>query len=318
MKVKLETLTPLHIGSGEEISPSEYFIDKDSGKFVRLNMDDLFRDPLFGIHMDRFISEASRQRYIGAIIEHSLLKKYHIYSIPISGEARTYISNNKTNVKTVVKTAGRVFIPGSSIKGSILSALIWHVLKNNYGPHKARIDEFLTKPPGNIREEAETYNELLRLSLSIISPNAKQGRFNQWINLSDSTTRSPEESIEIYVSKVKGGRRGSDLPILYEAIKIGQTFELEIVKTGAKFNEKEILKIVHDFYLKVAKHDGVDVGTEPYLFRLGQGSTAYATSLLILADDLKIKGYRVKPPRTRKRIEGEIPMGFARLALENV
>jgi CRISPR type III-A-associated RAMP protein Csm5 len=317
MKIKVEILTPLHIGSGEEISPSEYYIDKDSGRFARLNMDALFHDPLFKNYMDRFISEASRQRYIGSIIDHSLLKNYPLYSIPISGEAKSYIVNNQTNVKALVKTAGRVFIPGSSIKGSILSALMWHILKNNYEANKTKIHELMTKRPQNKREEGETYNELLKLSLSLIAPHSKQGRFTQWLNLSDSTYKSPQESMEIYLSRVKGARRGGELPILFEGIKKGQTFKAELLRVGSKFGEKEILEIVHNFYIKVAEkvaeYDGVNVDKQPYLLRLGQGSTAYATSLLILATDLGIKDYRVSPPRTRKRIDDKMPMGFVKL-----
>lgn len=315
MKVKVEILTPLHIGSGEEISPSEYYVDKESGGFSRINMDALFHDPLFKGHMNRFISEATRQRYIGAIIEHSLLKKYPLYSIPIKGEAKSYILSNQTNVKAFVKTAGRVFIPGSSLKGSILSALMWHTLKNNYAANKARIDEILSRRPQNKREEGETYNELLKLSLSLIAPKSRQGRFSQWINLSDSDYKHPQESIELYLSRVKGARRGGELPILFEGIKRGQRFELEITIIGSKFGEKELLEIAHNFYTKVAEYDGVKVDKQPYLLRLGQGSTAYATSLLILATDLGIKDYRVSPPRTRKRIDDKIPMGFVRLAL---
>ncbi len=313
MKIKIEIITPVHIGSGEEISPSEYYIDRDSDSFRRINMDALFHDPLFKKHIDRFVYEASRQRYIGSIIEHSLLRKYTLYSIPISGEAKSYIVNNQTKVKAHIKTAGRVFIPGSSIKGSILSALVWYTLENSYVKNKATIDGILMKQPKNRREETEIYNELLKISMSFITPYSKQGRFTQWMNVSDSNYKDPKESIEIYLSKVKGARRGGKIPILFEGLKGGQVFETEIIKVTSKFSEKEVLEIAHNFFTKVAKKDGVNIDEKPYILRLGQGSTAYATSLLILASDLGIKNYRLKPPRTRKRIDDNIPMGFVRL-----
>lgn len=313
MKINIEILTPLHIGSGEEISPSEYFIDKDSGKFTRLNMDSLFTDPLFKNYMYRFISDASKQRYIGSFIDQLLLKKYPLYSIPISDNAKFYLANNQTNVKAFIKTAGRVFIPGSSIKGSILSGLIWYVLKNNYELYKTKINELLVKKPQKRKEEVKIYNELLEISLSLIAPNIKQGRFSQWLNISDSTYKLPQESIEVFLSWVKGAKKGKQLPILFEGIKRGQTFEAEIFKIGAKFNEKEILEIAHNFYIKVAEKDGVNIDKKPYLLRLGQGSTVYATSLLILVNDLKIKSYNVNNPRTRRRVNDNVPMGFVRL-----
>jgi len=314
MKVKLEVLTPLHIGSGEEISPSEYYIDKDSGRLVRLNMNALFSDPSFTPHRERFISEASKQRYIGSIFDISLLKKYPLYSIPIRGEAESYIANNQTVVKAFIKSAGRIFIPGSSLKGSILSALIWYVLKDSYKSREAEVRNLLTRRPKNRREEKEIYDELLKLSLSIIVPVSKQGRFAQWLSLSDSDFKKPEDSLGISLARVKGARRGGELPILYETLKEGETFEIEISRVKSKFSEKEILEITHGFYLKVAEHDGIDIDKKPYLLRLGQGSTAYSTSLLILAKELGIKNYRVTPPRTRKRIDDTLPMGFVRLS----
>ncbi len=315
MRLKLEILTPVHIGSGAEISPSEYYIEKDSGRFMRLNMDALFQDSLFKKYLDRFLMEASRQRYIGSIIDHYLLKKYPQYTIPISEEAKSYLLNNQTKVKAIAKTAGRVFIPGSSLKGSILSAIMWHVLKSNYVAYKEKINEMLTKRIQNKNEERKIYNELLTISLSLIAPSSKQGRFTRWISVSDSSYKNPQESIEIYLSRVKGARRGGELPILFEGIKRGQIFEVEMMRINSKLREEELLEVVHNFYIKVAQLDGVHVEKTPYLLRLGQGSTVYATSLLILANDLGIKDYLVSPPRTRKRIGDKIPMGFVKATI---
>jgi CRISPR type III-A-associated RAMP protein Csm5 len=313
MKIKIEALTPLHIGSGEEISPSEYYIDKDSGQFVRLNMDALLLDPSFNHYREKFISEASKQRYIGSIIDASLLKKYPLYSISMSGGTRAYIASNQTTVKEYVKTAGRVFIPGSSLKGSMISTMIWHILRTNYKNMGTQINDLITRRPQNRKEEGEIYNDLMKLSLSLASLEPKQGRFTQWLNISDSTFKSPQGSLVISLARVKGAKRGGELPVLYETIKPGESFEMEISRVKSKFSEKELLEIAHNFYLKVLEHDRVDIDKEPYLLRLGQGSSAYSTSLLILAEELGIKNYRINPPRTRKRIDDTVAMGWIRI-----
>jgi len=316
MKVKIEVLTPLHIGSGEEISPSEYYIDKDSGQFIRLNMDALLLDPSFNRYREKFISEASKQRYIGSILDASLLKKYPLYSIPISGEAKSYIVSNQTMVKGFVKTAGRVFIPGSSLKGSILSAIMWHILRTNYKNMTSQINDLLTRRPQNRREEGEIYSELMKITLSLASLDPKRGRFTQWLNISDSTFKTPFDSLEISLARVKDAMRGGELPVLYEMLKSGQSFEMELLKEKSRFSEKDILEIAHNFYLKVLELDKVDVAKKPYLLRLGQGSTAYSTSLLILAEELGIKNYRVSPPRTKKRIDNTVPPGWIKIKIE--
>jgi len=313
MKIRLEVLTPLHIGSGEEISPTEYYIDKNSHRFIRLNMDALLSDPQFHQFRERFISEASRQRYIGSILDISLLEKHPLYSIPISGEARSYIASNQTIVKDFVKTAGRVFIPGSSLKGSILSAMMWYVLRTNYKNMGTQINDLLTRRPQNRREEGEIYNDLMKLSLSLASLDPKQGRFTQWLNISDSALKTPQDSLAISLARVKGARSGGELPILYETIEPGVSFEMEISRVKSRFSEKDVLEIAHSFYLKVLEHDKVSIDRKPYLLRLGQGATAFSTSLLILAEELGIKNYRVKQPRTRKRMDDTVAMGWIRI-----
>ncbi|HID92742.1 MAG TPA: type III-A CRISPR-associated RAMP protein Csm5 [bacterium (Candidatus Stahlbacteria)] len=315
MKITLEVLTPLHIGSGEEISPSEYFVDKDSGRLLRLNMNSLFSDPSFVSYRERFIAEASRQRYIGAILNAALLKKHPLYSVSLSGDAKSYIGTNKTIVKGFIKSGGKPYIPGSSLKGSILSALIWHTLKSNYSSHKAKINELLTRRPHNRKEENEIYSQLMKLSLSLITQDFKQGRFIQWLSISDGSFGTPEDALEISLARVKGARWGRELPVLYETIKPKQFFKMELKSVKSKFSETEILDISHKFYLKVLEKDSVSVDKKSYLLRLGQGSTAYSTSLLILAEELGVGGYRIHPPRTRKRIDG-MAMGWVRVMVE--
>lgn len=311
MKITLDVLTPLHIGSGGEISPTEYFIDKSSGRLLRLNMNSLFSDPSFVPQRERFISEASQQRYIGAILEAALLKRHPLYSISLAGDAGSHVATRQTAVKDFIKSGGKPYIPGSSVKGSILSAMTWHTLKDNYGSQKAKIDELLTRRPQSRKEEGEIYNDLMRLALSLISQDVRGGRFIQWMNISDSSSAPPDDALELSLARVKGARGGAELPILYETVKPGQSFELELKSVKSRFSEKEILDTSHKFYLKVLEKDGASVDPSPYLLRLGQGATAYSTSLLILAEELGITGYRVHPPRTRKRIDG-MGMGWVR------
>ncbi len=205
--------------------------------------------------------------------------------------------------------------------------MMWHVLKNLYDKNplvkrkifvdgkprwedvqaKRFIEDALSKSMKH-----EDFNDFV---FSHITHSAMSTRFVQWMNISDSDLKSPEDSLEISLARVKGARRGGELPVLYETLKPDQSFEAELLKVESRFSEKEILKIAHDFYLRVAAHDRIDVPKEPYLLRLGQGSTAYSTSLLILAEELGIKNYRVAPPRTRKRIDDSLPLGFVRLSL---
>jgi len=320
MKIKVTVLSPVHIGSGEEISPTEYFIDRQRGWFNRLNLNSLFLDVKFRAHRERFITEAARSRYIGQIIsDDSLLNKHILYSIPISAEARQEIINSPKNVKTFIKSAGRVYLPGSSLKGSILSAFLWHVLKEKSQEKKAIIEEIIQVGKG---QSAQAYDKLLNLALGRVAPvehRPENPKFSHWLDVADSNTIFPQESLQISLVKVKGSRTGRELPVFYETIKKDQIFWMEIKATEVLrkegYSEKALFQIAHDFYSRVAQKDGVSVPNVPYLLRVGQGATAFSTSLLILAEDLRIRNYALRPPRTRKRIADHTPLGFVQIGL---
>jgi CRISPR type III-A-associated RAMP protein Csm5 len=316
MKTIIKILTPVHIGSGEELSPLEYFVDRERGFFHRLNMNSLFQDEKFRPFLNTFINEAARRRNIGDIVkDHSLLRRHILYSLSVSAEARQPLLTNPANVKTYIKSAGRVFIPGSSLKGSILSALLWFVLKEACSKDQAKKEQiqFLLS---SRRNDVGAFDKLLRLAFPLIVPGSRSvsdAKFLRWLDVRDSSMYLPADSLQISQAKVNGARRGREIPIFYECLKEGQTFETEINCELTRFSEKEILQIIHDFYSQVAQKDGVKLPPASCLLRLGQGSTAYSTSLLLLAEDLGLRPYAIRPPRTRKRIAEKIPMGFVEL-----
>ncbi|MEO0102879.1 MAG: type III-A CRISPR-associated RAMP protein Csm5 [candidate division WOR-3 bacterium] len=319
MKIKIRILTPVHIGSGEEISPLEYLIVNN--QYHRISMDTLFADPEFQKLMEEFIKLAETQRYIGDVFPTSLLRRHLLYSLPITGEAQNYLRNNKTVVKEFIKSAGRVYIPGSSLKGSILSAIFWDSLKKAYNSEtfwniktKQRVNpllakEFITQSlQGRFR-----YDELLNFAFFRFATGAVRNRFAHWLDAVDSDRKLPSDVLQISLARVRGARRGGALPILYETLKEGVEFSAEIKSQNTILSEGDILSITNQFYRKVLEKDGNEINTDGILIRLGQGSTAYATSCLILAEELGIQRYQIKPPRTRKRIDEKIPLGWAEI-----
>ncbi len=307
MKITLRILSPVHIGSGEEISPTEYLVN-DS--FHRIYMDGLFTDPEFKPLIEDFIKSAETQRYIGDLLPNDLLKRHILYTIPITNKAREYLENNKTVVKEFIKTAGKVYIPGSSLKGSILSAIFWHSLKEAYQKSISAEDkDFITQSlQGRFR-----YDELLNFAFSRFTKGAIKTRFAHWLDVVDSEGKRPSDVLQISLARVKGSKSGDELPILYETLKEGMEFSTEIKSQNTILMETEILEIVKELYQRVLNKDKAEIKADGTLIRLGQGSTAYATSCLILAEELGIKGYRVKPPATRKRIDETLPLGWVEI-----
>ncbi|MCX7974343.1 MAG: type III-A CRISPR-associated RAMP protein Csm5 [Candidatus Aminicenantes bacterium] len=323
MKARVRTLSPVHIGSGETISPLEYFVDSGNGRFCLLNMNSLLNDVGFNRYRDVFIKEAGLTRNIRKIIpDESLLRKHILYSIPITGEAR---QSNYMEVKSFINSGNRPYLPGSSIKGAIVSALMYFALKELYKNSETRSEIINALNSGSYGRETDSknnYEQLLNRVYDYLADNQEngpaQGKFTNLLDVSDSNYLSPEQSLQIEACKVEGSRKKSEIPIRYETIKEGIEVDIEITRKRCKYSEKKILEICHDFYQKVAKKDAINLPGEPYLIRVGQGATAFSTSFLLLAEELGIRNYPVKPPRTRKRLlDGALKksLGFIQVKL---
>lgn len=306
MKLKLEVLTPVHISSGSEISPSGYYVDPKTTLLNVVNMNSLLADPAFRNYEREYIDKAARSRYLGDIISDSnLLCRHILYSLPTTTEFRVA---NKINIKAFIKSAGRVYIPGSSIKGAIISALLYQALLDLR--YRINLSQLLAS------SQKSAYDELLNTCYEYLSAgNQRQNKFTNLLSVSDTSQLKPEQCLRADICQVSGSRSSRAIPIMYETLKKGSTFEFELKKTNCKFSEKEILQICDRFYQKVAAKENLDYSKEPHPLRLGQGSSRFAVSFLIAAEELKISNYKLKPPKTRKRvIDGkEIAMGFVRI-----
>jgi len=309
MKIKIKTLSPVHIGSGRAIGPIEYFV-KD-GFFYRVDMDGLFKDTRFQKFQPLFIKKSLENRKISEVFEsnYDLLMDHILYKHSISKSAE---NANLIEVKEIVKTAGRAYIPGSSIKGSILSGVIEQTLSTE-----------TIKEPNDLRFS-------LGKVLNKITGGA-QNEFNRWIDIRDTNTLTIENVLELSQVKLIGAKTKRTMPILYETIKTGCEFETEIfwkAKGNQPIDENSILKLADNFYRKIHQKEKMfnkikqslpSIPKDAILLRIGQGSTAWATSFLILAEEKGIKNYDIKrppfhktkgPPTTRKLVSGEISMGW--------
>jgi CRISPR/Cas system CSM-associated protein Csm5 (group 7 of RAMP superfamily) len=73
MKLRLETLAPVHIGFGAEIPPSEYWFDPEAGLVRRLNLEGLVQAPAFLPHLEKFVKEAAQGRQIDRYVPKDVL-----------------------------------------------------------------------------------------------------------------------------------------------------------------------------------------------------------------------------------------------------
>lgn len=357
MKCELKTLTPVHVGSGIEISPIEYLVD--DSKFYRVDVESLFMDDNFD--KKRFLNfveqctAGKKQPYLGEF-DRNLPKKYVKYVLDT--EERI---DKKQQIKEHIKTSWEFYVPGSSIKGSILSAIYWYALKEqsrdlnikkiitsclikdfralaNFKKDK-RYGEFIVGRPGKIDPKDTLMNfvfDYIIQDKSKFKPKEpKELKFAPWIQVTDTNTIS-EDDAYLVCAKSVGAHRG--IFMFYEVIKPGSVIKFEMRQQNVSLRENEILKIVDDFYSKVLqmeeswiKRNNISLNVselknKKYKLRLGQGSSSLATSLLILAKELRIENEYLRKwrvtrystePKTRKIVlkNGEplYPLGWVKL-----
>ena len=329
MRAKLKVIAPIHIGSGEALSRLDYFFD--GARFCRVNLSSLFADPDFASQRDKFLEAAPGGQPLDRLVARDLLKKHVSYNIRTAPAAFEYGSSHAVEVKACVKSAGRVYIPGSSVKGAILSALCYKVLSDgwNSGNPQARndISDLFSRGGTQNRED------LLDVVLTRLGGHGER-KFTHWLDVSDTDLKGPADCLAVSLVDVRsiqpptGDRRraAEDLRFLCETVQGDAEFSLELkLDRNSSISLADITATVNDFYQAVAKADGIPTDSlnlpTTGLIRLGGGSGAYSTSLLLLAGKTGLNwgrdGYRVKPPKSRKRAgKSDCPMGWAQLTLE--
>jgi CRISPR-associated protein Csm5 len=130
MNVEIETLSPVHVGNGREITPIEYVVEGDN--FYRIDVDGMLRDT------KRFSRESFLEFVEDAVSMHKtpylgdfnrdLAKSHQRYKLRLLEKIN---EDRPPHIKEYVKISDRFYIPGSSIKGAILSALYWRLLKDS-------------------------------------------------------------------------------------------------------------------------------------------------------------------------------------------
>ncbi len=132
MKLKLETRSPVHIGSGEELTSRCDYIYED-GRVHYIDHEKLRKQikkreqstSLIDDYVERVkIQDSSDSDTIGEFIKRNFgnFKEFCVRSIKAEGDIKT------ENINKHIRTGNRPFIPGSTLKGAIRTALFYKML----------------------------------------------------------------------------------------------------------------------------------------------------------------------------------------------
>lgn len=129
MKITLTTRTPVHIGTGLSYYPNEYITrtQKDGGRVIRRIDHSRFGE---------FFSESQRKEFVLRMDEAAYGRPFSLTDFMLTQKVDPIpltlyrLENNSgekepKEIREFIKTGGVPYIPGSSIKGALRTALLW-------------------------------------------------------------------------------------------------------------------------------------------------------------------------------------------------
>jgi CRISPR-associated protein Csm5 len=130
-KFKITVLTPVHIGSGfRKMKGIDFYYDDQTKQVVQIDLDEI-GVALAGNHQAlNELANLEEQHDVGELIRRYHLKLKNIRKYPISSIGKEYFEFIRTGL-------GQPFIPGSSLKGSLRTAILRNIF--NQKNEKERI-----------------------------------------------------------------------------------------------------------------------------------------------------------------------------------
>lgn len=183
--VGIKAYSPIHIGSGNSYTASEYVTgygkqgDEDVDTIKKINISKYFTS-LSQEDRDRFISDLSNPNFNLKSFDNKIPNKYRIYtSINKCKEL-----NPNREIEEAIKTMNEIYIPGTSLKGAIKTALLYNSISHE------DIPEIIGKISNGKRLDFREYNNFIN---SIFSSNkwrnAAQGSIMKFLQVADSSTK---------------------------------------------------------------------------------------------------------------------------------
>ena len=146
--MKLTTLSPIFIGGGEfnDYSKLQYIIDKNKNELKFINEAKFTKFLRTRKKLDNFIEYVSKPQYnqktpdlkkwIDDNFRHENLNTYDIYD---RTEIIDSLENKPNCIKSFIKDSNnQPFIPGSSIKGAIATAILSHLIESSISEEEAK------------------------------------------------------------------------------------------------------------------------------------------------------------------------------------
>lgn len=321
MKLLLEVLTPVHIGSGETIEPYEYIItDKlyriNLGKFISsLNTKD--REIFLKLSSSNMIQTRK------FIKEKANLSNITEYSIDVeSGVQNIYKDkmddpNNQLSIQTFIKTLNRPFIPGSSVKGAIRTALLFSMADRPITDTR-NIEKYIFKYKGPQDDPFRALKisdslpiDLRDMVVYAVKTYSKKDKFTtSGYNIliegtnSDYTDKIVRIFHDIYIDSELEKRNDIDIGIDKITSSCNEFYQ-NVIQNELNFYGSSKTSYAYDRYKILEKLSSNIEKEKSFILRLGwaSGYDSVTINLAKKMPDVKI---------SRRLIHGEFPLGWVK------
>ncbi len=230
LRVELTVRSPLYIGSGEKLTAMEYILDNGVVYVPSISemIDDFSHAWQRGLMDDfmRFISAPGRQKQLASFLRERRISLNPQPSwVRYTLRAQRDFSSMNTLLTFMRNSDGEAYIPGSSVKGALRTALI--AARMNDADKRRLRDELVSNPTGRRASAVEETLRVLpcRLDRDGIAPNRKDAVNDllKSVEISDSMPFAPE-SLTVcrrHWLSAAGEDRPGKAPIFMECLRPG-------------------------------------------------------------------------------------------------
>ena len=279
-KIKLTTLGPVYIGSGETISKVDYVI---KGNNVSIpDIDKMYKWIIDNGYLDSYVeSRKNRKRLSYWLRENNIennYKEWEQYNIALTQQEKEQFSDLNMFIRDAFNAP---YIPGSSLKGSLRTIITAGLLNNSLLNERQKLVRSLNEA---VREYRPKTKGLLRETDIIIN------KLMRGIRISDS---KPLTNNELFISNkidLKMDKSRNILPIYREYLKplTEVEFTMTIDKSIADIEDygiedKLIIDFTEEFYKNyekiVLKKFNIAENIDKNVMYIGGGAGFFAKTL---------------------------------------
>lgn len=239
MKCSMKLLSPLHIGNGNELKMIDFYLDEKEGKIKFINFDK-FID--FCLEKDIDLNEEIQKNKYKTGKDFSITKFMNANKIDpscftsyaVSSKIEERDRESEFAIKEFVKCGG-AYIPGSSIKGAIRTALMWKCLNERYDGVEIVQNSLKTW----LKKNRITGRDLKFLDDNISEIVFGKDPHSDILRILRPSDTKPAGKNHLEVSEIKIVGNSQEIPVYVENLKAGSELFFDVIFDEYLINQNE-------------------------------------------------------------------------------